>query len=148
VLVNGRNYGCGPHRNGVEHACRNGLKVKSKLAEKRILGTLHDDLLSESAIEWAEEEAKCYIEELNAAANRNDSDVDALREEIANLEKRIGRVVDAISHGLEDSAKLVAELKNLEAEKSALEGQLAAKTVSAPARLPKLVADAMRRYRE
>ena len=121
---------CAAHREKGDVACSNRRTLARAEIERRVLDGLRDRLLSPAAV-------AAYVRIYHAAyaeAGRARADARApLEKRIAALGRSIERVVDAVCEG-HASASMLARLEAQEAEKSALEAELAG--LAAPAAAP------------
>ena len=119
-------YGCSNHvMNG---SCSNSRGIRRTELEERVLIGLRDHLM---APDIADEAVRAWAEETNRLNRERSASSEAERKELADVEKKIDGIVDAIQDGAY-SAVLKERLHGLEARKQELNDRLAA----APQELP------------
>ena len=119
-------YGCSNHvMNG---SCSNSRGIRRTELEERVLIGLRDHLM---APDIAGEAVRAWAEETNRLNRERSASSAAERKELADIEKKIDGIVDAIQDGAY-SAVLKERLHGLEARKKELNDRLAA----APRELP------------
>jgi DNA invertase Pin-like site-specific DNA recombinase len=132
-----RSYSCNNHRRGL---CGNKARVRRPQLEARVLDVLAGQMMDpDLAALFAEE----FALEWNRLAAEADREKGRLRRELADVEKRLSHLVEAIASGLRSSS-LQAKLAELEAEKESLERQLAA----APSEVVRLMPNIGQTYRQ
>ncbi len=111
IMQDKRAYGCSGHTSGGKHLCGNAVRVKREVAESALLANIKKRLLSDEMTAYVEKQFRAAIREMGAR-----DDAPAIETELAEIERKISKVVDAIeSIGISDS--LANRLRNLEAEK-------------------------------
>jgi hypothetical protein len=111
IMQDTRAYGCSGHTSGGKHLCSNGVKVKREVAEAALLTNIKKQLLSDEMTAYVEKQFRVAIREMGAR-----DDGPAIESELAGIDRKIGKVLDAIeSVGVSDS--LAERLRKLEAEK-------------------------------
>ena len=149
TLANRYDYACSSHRSGGEHACSNAIRVKRALAERVILSTVKERLLSKEMVAEARRHMTRYIKTLKREAAESPGETDRIRKELGQIEKRISNGTAAIlDGGLKKSPALAEALKELEAERGLLLSRLSANAVNELDTLPDVVPRAMERYRD
>ena len=119
-------YGCSNHvMNG---SCSNSRGIRRTELEERVLIGLRDHLM---APDVADEAVRAWAEETNRLNRERSASSEAERKELADVEKKIEGIADAIQDGAY-SAVLKERLHKLEARKQELKDHLAA----APQELP------------
>lgn len=114
-----RAYTCNNHRRGL---CCNTARVQRPKLEARVLDVLAGQMMDpELAALFAEE----FALEWNRLATEADREKGQLRRELADVEKRLDHLVEAITSGLR-STSLQAKLAALESDTERLERKLAA----------------------
>ena len=121
IAVDARRLRCSTAKNKGAGACANGRVLRRQEVETRILDGLRSQLLSPEA-------TAAYVRAYHAAwtekaADRRDRR-GPLNKRLAEIERGITRIVDAICDGT-DSPAMTARLKDLEAEKATLTQDLA-----------------------
>lgn len=56
--VNGREYGCATHRDGGRAACSNDIRVPIELAERKLIGSITDEVLSADGVAYVERKVR------------------------------------------------------------------------------------------
>jgi site-specific DNA recombinase len=119
---------CAAHREKGDTACANRRTLARAEVERRVLGGLRERLLSPAAV-------AAYVRVYHAAyaeAGRTRADARApLEKRIGALGRSIERIVDAVCQG-HASAAMLARLSSQEAEKLAVETELAALEAPSP----------------
>jgi site-specific DNA recombinase len=111
IMQDTRAYGCSGHTSGGKYLCSNGVRVKQKVAEASLLKNIKKRLLSDEMAAYVEKQFRAAIRDMGAH-----DDGPAIESELAGIERKIGKVVDAIeSVGISDS--LAERLRKLEADK-------------------------------
>ena len=119
-------YGCSNHV--MNDSCSNSRGIRRTELEERVLIGLRDHLM---APDIAGEAVRAWAEETNRLNRERSASSEAERKELADVEKKIDGIVDAIQDGAY-SAVLKERLHGLEARKQELNDRLAA----APRELP------------
>lgn len=136
VAVDTHAYGCAAHKDRGRTVCA-GVQVSRKATEARLLSTVREDLLGPAAIARLQQ----HVREIQRERTRvQDTGADTTARRLAELEREIPRLVDAvvacgISNALRD------RLADAEAERAALK----AVTTQAPGKAA--IADVMLRHR-
>jgi site-specific DNA recombinase len=117
TMADDRAYVCASHKNGA--ACTNGIRVARTLAEVRILASVKRDLRDPAVIAEVERRYTMAI----AARAKNSAKLDqSVR--IAELERQISNLADAIASGLLRSSPVLAQrLAAAEAELERLKSE-------------------------
>ncbi len=119
-------YGCSNHV--MNDSCSNSRGIRRTELEERVLVGLKDHLMAPEAADAA---VRAWAEETNRLNRERSASSEAERKEIADIEKKIDGVVDAIQDGAY-SAVLKERLHKLEVRKAELNDRLA----TAPLELP------------
>ena len=143
VVVSAYQYGCGSNVNGGKNACANTLRVSRALVEQKLLAGIKRDLFHPAAIEEFKRETTRLLAEHRRAKR---PDTDALRRDLAKVEKAVERIVEAIKDGAL-VAELKAEMPKLEAERARLLAELNVDTRELD-RVAEMLPRAMDTYRE
>ncbi|MBX9708971.1 MAG: zinc ribbon domain-containing protein [Caulobacteraceae bacterium] len=114
---------CANYREKGPTACTNRRHVNRRDVERRVLDGLHDRLLSPEAVAAY---VRAYHQEYDRALAELRETRRPIERRLAEVERAIGRAVDAIVSGDGTIAALGDRLKALEAEKDQLLQQLAA----------------------
>jgi site-specific DNA recombinase len=105
----------------IQGACRNRRSIRRYRLEGRVLAALRHDLMHPEAVE-------AFIEAFNAEWRRLEreasTDADAARRDLANAERKLANLVDAIADGLRN-AGLQRQLDELETRCEALRQRIA-----------------------
>ncbi|MBI4240551.1 MAG: recombinase family protein [Candidatus Rokubacteria bacterium] len=114
--------GCRTNADRGPAACKNNLKIKREVLEDRLLTVLQHDLFTPDAIVRFKREVARQLRE----RTKRKTDAAEIKTRIAGLDKQITRIVEAIAtRGLSKSPSLADQLIKAEADKQALERQLA-----------------------
>jgi len=100
VLRNGAEYGCSFHTNRGVTACRNGLGVKRRLLEDRLLNEIRHQLFRPDAIAYALERANQLLQARARESRRSLEDRHRLETELRDALAKLGHIRDAIERGL------------------------------------------------
>jgi len=114
-------YGCGFHRNKGSRVCLNGLTVKTRVLEERLIGALHEHLWHPKALAYLTKAVNRRLETLWASQKRP---TEALKKELQQVEQALRNIEKAILAGIvgETTGEL---LKNYEGKRKALQAKLA-----------------------
>nr|WP_315481563.1 recombinase family protein [uncultured Undibacterium sp.] len=118
IAINKNLYGCNMRKDRGADVCK-GLSFPREVADKRLLGALRDELLTDNAISEIEQRVRQII-----ASQQKDKAIESAstKARLSELDGEISRLVDAIaSIGLSDSLK--TRLIAAEHEKAQLESQ-------------------------
>lgn len=145
IMADSHSYQCSANKNGGEHACKNGIRVKRETAESVILEDVQTEMLSDTAIAHLKKElvrlVKAKKRELSKRDNR-----DAVTKEITEIETQLSNLVDFIAeHGHDDSVK--ARLDDLGSRRDRLKAEAKVQPLDLD-RLPDLIPDALKRFEE
>ncbi len=125
-------YKCATYKN--RGLCDNGRSVKEELIRSAVLGMLRDKLITPASLDYVRKRVAARLGDLH---NRGDRELEQRRRELANLESKIGRIIQAIMDGTDspymrtEHDRLVAEAKAKKALIDTLE-----KHAANPIRLP------------
>ena len=72
--VNGREYGCASHRDGGDASCKNGIRLPIKLAEKKLLSELAEEILSPAGVTLLEQRIREHLRDAAQAPSRQAED--------------------------------------------------------------------------
>lgn len=139
VMMNGRYYGCGTHKDRGSSICPNSKRIPRIVAEQKLLAGVKQKLLSPENIQLFRKELVKAI----AAEERAERD-DTRRRRLAQVEQEIANIVQAIKAGAY-SQVLQAELARLEAEREKLSEALKAPQAM---QVLDLLPDAIEEYRK
>jgi site-specific DNA recombinase len=118
IMQDTRAYGCSGHTSGGKHLCSNAMRVKREVAESALLANIKNRLLSDELTTYVEKQFRAAIRDLESR-----EDAPAIELELAGIEQKISKVLDAIeSVGVSDS--LATRLQKLEAAKTGAEQRL------------------------
>jgi len=149
TLASRYDYACSSHRSGGEHACSNAIRVKRAVAERVILSTVKEQLLSQEMIAAARQHMARYVKALKKEAAESGDDQDQIRKELEQVDERISNGTAAVlDGGLDKSPALAQALKELEVQRELLLTRLSTTEASNLDALPDVVPRAMERYRE
>lgn len=140
IQVDKRAYGCGRNKDRGPVACP-GLRVHKELIEVGLLAGIKADLLSDQAIAALRKEVASLMADKVEHAARDSA---GARKRLAEVERTIANVVDAIA-AVGVSQALRDRLASAEAERNALQAEIEAATIPAPA--PAIVPGLVDRYR-
>ncbi len=113
IMSNARDYACGTHKDRGDHVCSNNLKVRRRLVEDKILEGIKRDLLTPDALALFKREIARLM------AQKKQPDTQAQRRQLAETEKQIENLLNAIKAGvLTPTTK--GELVRLESERDRL----------------------------
>ena len=143
IMQDTRAYGCSGHTAGGKHLCANGVRVKREIAETALLANIKKRLLSDEIITSVEQQFRAALRDIGAQ-----DDGPAIEAELAGIERKIGKVLDAIENiGISDS--LAERLRKLEGEKRSAVDRLEAAQIDAEPldALPDLVPVLVDRWR-
>lgn len=93
VIVDRYRYGCGMHKDRGRYACGNELRVSRTVAEKRLLGTIKRELLSEDAYQ-------AFVSEVRKLMRDSRPDPAEAKRELARAQKEIDNLMAAIRAGI------------------------------------------------
>ena len=119
VKVDGYRYGCATHKDRGPAACANGMKVATRLADRRLLDETRRAIASDEALDVFRREASALLRTDKRAAAE-----DGTKTRLATVEREIARMVGAIKAGTYSEA-LRQALAAAEAERSTLEAGIA-----------------------
>lgn len=120
VIADAYRYACNTHVNGGEHLCANSLRVPRTLVEQKLLAGIKHDLFTTAELDLFKRRTTALL-----AAHRQAKrpDTEGTRRALAEAEKAIGCIVEAIKAGA-FSEQLKAELAKLEADRVRLTAAL------------------------
>jgi DNA invertase Pin-like site-specific DNA recombinase len=133
VAVNERTYGCAARKDRGVHVCT-GVLVHRQQLDARLLSLVRDELLSPEAIAAVQANV---VRILGATKKQRDGAEARTRSRLAELEREIGHMVDAVA-SFGPSEALKARLQAAEKERAALAESKA--RAPAPAAIPGIVA--------
>jgi site-specific DNA recombinase len=114
TVADARAYACASYLNG--HACSNNIRVRRRWAEERILDSVKADLRDPAVV--------TEIERRMARAMAAEKPKAASGQRIADLQRQIGNLTDAIASGaLKGSPALATRLADAEAELQRLQAE-------------------------
>lgn len=93
VVVDRYRYGCGMHKDRGRHACGNELRVSRTVAEKKLLGAIKRELLSEDAYQ-------AFVHEVRALMKDSRPDPAEAKRELARAQREIDNLMAAIRQGI------------------------------------------------
>jgi len=126
VAVNTTRYGCSVHKDRGAAVCTNAHTVDRAMLDKRLLAVVREELLQPDMLAELQAEVRALMSEARRDAT---AAVDGNRRRLHALDAEIGRLVEAVATmGL--SGAIATRLRAAEAEKAALQAQIAA--VDAP----------------
>ena len=126
-----RAYSCNQHRRGL---CTNKARVERPRLEARVLNILASQMRDpELAALFSQE----FALEWNRLAAEADREKGRMRRELADVEKRLDHLIEAVASGLRSNS-LQAKLAELEAEQTRLQQQLLSAPPSAVRLMPNL----------
>jgi site-specific DNA recombinase len=113
VTVGNNRYGCSGHKYRGTAVCQNRLSVKRSIVESRLLASVKNDICNSDALEIFTRETRRLLQEYAASAAPN---IEHLRNRLAEIEKKIGNLINAIAAGTFSPA-LQTALEKHESEK-------------------------------
>ncbi|RCS59942.1 recombinase family protein [Parvibium lacunae] len=116
IAVNAHKYGCANHKDRGDAVCDSKLLVSREKTDQRLLSLVREELLSPAALVEMQNAVKQLIESEQSSASASHH---AAKKRLAEIDKEIGRLVDAIA-AVGVSPALAEKLKAAEAEKAAL----------------------------
>ena len=119
-------YGCTAYHLRGRAVCKNNVELPMDAADTLVLDTLEADVLHPAVVEHAVAQALASLR-----GDDTNHDQQAIDAELAEVERALRRLAEAIRIGRGPIPALVAEMEPLEARRSALERQRAAATIAA-----------------
>ncbi|SJM55251.1 recombinase [Brevundimonas diminuta 3F5N] len=123
-------------------ACDNGRGVKGADIADRVLAALRDRLLAPDIVASAMEEARLEMEKRNREVRSRRGKQEA---DLAEAIRRSERLIDQVADGVLSGAAIKDKLAALEAQRTALEAELAAEEAPSPVSLHPGIAEHYRR---
>lgn len=127
MTLQGDRYACSAHRE--RGTCTNARTVNANNLESRVLAGLRDHLLSADAVAQA---VRAMQAEYAIRIRSQASTVDNAERKLAEADRRIDQIIRAIEEGYA-STSLKERLRDLEAQKLALAGEISSAKAAAPA---------------
>ncbi|HNO80281.1 MAG TPA: recombinase family protein [Phycisphaerae bacterium] len=114
-----RYFGCSKHRKGV---CDVGTRVRIDIAEEKIISSIGD--IFGSIPDWMKTVIDTMRNEIDLASSQIPAALIADRKRLAQIERGIANLVNAVEQGLDQSSSIVQRLGQLEREAASLREQI------------------------
>ncbi len=121
-------YGCTAHHHRGSRVCRNSLELPMLATDEALLTTFEAQLLHPEVVQQAVREAVAHLVATTVPAPGR---LESLRAEVARVTAQLGRLAEAVALGGE-LPTLVAEMKTLEHQRSALQAEISKSNTGKP----------------